>query len=73
MLDVGTSASCEYSNGFSSDTSYNEEKENCNLTKRKGKAKIKAKSKKGRTRKLVDREKDKCIDVLFYPMSTSVI
>ncbi|XP_057540553.1 snRNA-activating protein complex subunit isoform X1 [Amaranthus tricolor] len=62
MLDVGTSASCEYSNGFSSDTSYNEEKENCNLTKRKGKAKIKAKSKKGRTRKLVDREKDKCID-----------
>ncbi|KNA06379.1 hypothetical protein SOVF_181460 isoform A [Spinacia oleracea] len=66
MLDADTSASCESFDGFSSDTSYNGEKDDANVKKRKRNTKSKATSKYGKTKKLIDRDKDKHVDVLFF-------
>lgn len=63
--DIDTSASCESSDGFSSETSQYGIENDVNLLKRKGRAKAKSNSKNSKTKKLIACEKDKQIDVLF--------
>ncbi|XP_021723001.1 snRNA-activating protein complex subunit [Chenopodium quinoa] len=62
MLDADTLASCESFNGSSSDTSYCGEKDGTNVKNRKRKAKNKAGSKNGRTKKVIDHDKEKHSD-----------
>ena len=64
-LDLGKSASSESSGGYSSDPSYVGEENDASLKKRNGRVKAKSRSKDKRKRKLVNREKDKQIDVLI--------
>ncbi|KMT14965.1 hypothetical protein BVRB_3g064730 isoform A [Beta vulgaris subsp. vulgaris] len=62
MFDADMYASCDSSTGFSSDTSYNGDKVDANLNKRKRNTKNKAKSKNGKTKKLINHAKDNQVD-----------